>query len=644
MYFGLVLSFLIPFVLSLLFTPPAIRIARKIGAIDTPDQRKVHEKSIPRLGGLSIFVSILFSIGITYLLFPSFFGGLSLHLWQTRSIAICFAAIFLLGLWDDIKALNPGIKFGVQIAAAALIYFAGFKISVVTNPVSFGILNVQFISLPLTILWIVGITNAFNLIDGLDGLASGVGSIACIFIFAVSIMSGQQLVAILSLMIAGALIGFLPYNFRPARIFLGDSGSLFIGFLLSLLSLQSTAKLSTGFALLFPLLVLGLPITDTLVSMIRRFLGSFLAGQNGDKTKPLFKKIYGMFRPDSAHIHHRLLSLGLSHRNTVIILYAVSAIFGVGAFVLTKIENTEMLIVFALIGCFIFVLGIKKLRYHEIAIFNNGLLMPFYERWVMNRTSYLSLFDLGFIATAYCLSYFIIHKVNPGINLLLHFDRTLLLVLAVQLSIFWMAGTYREKIREMGLGGAMAVTRSVFFAVLATIFIIIFGTVLSLAISIQFLVLDFYFLLTFTLGFRIAYSAFVYWFNREKDSTQNILIYGVNENGSMILHKISNSSTSNVKVLGFLDDDTGIVGKYINGYPVLGSHWQIEKINRKKRIDAIYLCQDNIKSENYRRMQRTARQNGIEIKVLQIQLQDTRYQEVVDETKKVKRHVQSFTA
>ncbi len=303
-----------------------------------------------------------------------------------------------------------------------------------------------------------------------------------------------------------------------------------------------------------------------------------------------------------------------------------------------------MLFVFALIGCFIFILGIKKLRYHEIAIFNNGLLMPFYERWVMNRTSYLGMFDLGFIATAFCLSYFIIHKVNPDINFLLYFDRTLLLVLAVQSSIFWIAGTYREKIREMGLGGAMAVTRSVFFAILATIFIFIFGTVLPLAISAEFLVLDFYFLLTLTLGFRIAYSAFVYWFNREKDSTQNILIYGVNENGSMILHKISNSSTSNVKVLGFLDDDAEIVGKYINGYPVLGSHWQIEKINRKKQVDAIYLCEHNIKSENYRRMQVAAQQNGIEIKVLQIQLQNTSYQEFSDETRNVKRHVQSFTA
>jgi UDP-GlcNAc:undecaprenyl-phosphate GlcNAc-1-phosphate transferase len=142
--------------------------------------------------------------------------------------------------------------------------------------------------------------------------------------------------------------------------------------------MQSTAKLSTGFALLFPLLVLGLPITDTLVSMIRRFLGSFLPEQNGVKQRTLLKKLYGMFRPDSAHIHHRLISMGLGHRNSVITLYGVSAVFGMGALALTQIGSTEKLIAFTLIGCILFITGIRILRYREIAIFNNGLLIPFY--------------------------------------------------------------------------------------------------------------------------------------------------------------------------------------------------------------------------------------------------------------------------
>lgn len=623
MIVGFIISFLVPVALALLFTPWVIRFANTIGAMDAPGERKVHKEVTPRIGGLAIYLSIFLSAGIVYAFYPSFFAGIGENLLPVAVVIFSFTAIFALGFWDDLKPLSPGIKFGVQFVIASLVYYAGFKISVVTNPIGTGILNVELIEFPLTLLWIVGITNAFNLIDGLDGLSSGVATIACVSIFTVSALSGQIWIAVLALIFAGSLVGFLRYNFRPAQIFLGDSGSLVIGFSLALLSIQSATKISTGFALLFPLLVLGLPITDTLVSMIRRFLGTFLKNKkDGEESGSMLRKLHIMFRPDRSHIHHQLISLGLTHRNSVIVLYLVSAAFAIGAFSLTLIENVEKTIVISLIFILALFLGIKKLRYYEMAIFNNGLLMPLYERWIINRTTFLSLIDLSFIAIAYCLSYFLIYSLNPAIIDFVYFNQILVAVLCVQLSIFWLTGVYRETIRQMGIGNALAITASVFYSILATALLLLIVEALPLAFIIQFLILDFYFLLTLTLGVRISYRALSYWFNREKKEGENVLIYGANENGTMILHKINNTNNNNIKVLGFLDDNPEMEGKLINGYPILGGHWQLARAVRKAKVDSIYLCDQSIKPENFRRLKSRALQHDIKIKRLQVSLEN----------------------
>ncbi|MEX0721765.1 MAG: hypothetical protein WD059_13915 [Balneolaceae bacterium] len=621
MIIGFIISFLVPVALALVLTPFVIRFAHKIGALDAPGDRKVHKTVTPRLGGFAIFLSVVLSSVIIFLLFPSIFAGIGENIIAVSIVAFCFAAIFALGFYDDMKPLSAGLKFGVQFVIATLVYYAGFKISVITNPLGSGILNVELIEFPLTLLWIVGITNAFNLIDGLDGLSSGVATIACISIFTVSALSGQIWIAALALIFAGSLVGFLRYNFRPAQIFLGDSGSLIIGFSLALLSIQSATKISTGFALLFPILVLGLPITDTIISMIRRFLGSFLK-QNKEESNSLLRKLYSMFRPDSSHIHHQLISLGLSHRNSVIVLYAVSAAFALGAFSLTVIESVETTVVFGLLLCIGLFMGIKRLRYHEIEIFNNGLLMPLYERWIINRTTFLSLLDLSFIAIAYSLSYFLIYSINPVMIDFAYFEQILIAVLCVQLGTFWLTGIYRETIRQMGIGNALGITGSVFSAMLATALVLVIIEALPLASIIQFLILDFYFLLTLTLGVRIAYRALSYLFNREKKTGENVLIYGANDNGAMILHKINNTSKSNLKVLGFLDEDPNLEGKFINGYPILGGHWQLAKTLRKTNVDSIFICDQSIKPENFKRLREQAKLNDIKIKRLEVSLKN----------------------
>lgn len=614
-------AFLLPLFIAFLVTPWVIKLAHKVGAIDIPEERKIHNSIKPRLGGLAIFTSILFSCLALFFLFPDLFDGILAYKKESTIVTFCLISIFALGVWDDIRSLKPGIKFFIQFVIASLIYFVGFKISNVTNPIAGGMLNVEMLDFPLTLLWIVGITNAYNLIDGLDGLASGVAIIACFSIFTVSLLAGYIWIAVLALIIAGALTGFLRYNFNPAKIFLGDSGSLLIGFSLSILSIMSAAKITTSFSLLFPMLVLILPITDTVISMSRRFIASYLPEEPLDENQSFAHKIYSMFIPDRAHIHHQLISLGLTHRATVLLLYFVSAFFALSAILFSQIANIEKSIVIALfIGCVLY-FCIKKLRYHEIAILNNGLMMPIYERWILNRTIFLSLIDTAFIGISCGLSYKLIQSINPASVEMIRLEQIMMILLPVQLVVFWISGIYRENIRQLGIGNALRVTASVGYAVVASLFVLSFINP-HLLLSSQILIVDFYLLLTLILGIRMAYQVLRYLFERYKKTGENVLIYGANDDGTMILHKINNSPESTIRVTGFLDDNRELEGKFIYGYPILGGHWKLNKILHKYQIDSIFICKQTFKPENYKRLQRIAAINHVKLKRLNIWLEN----------------------
>jgi UDP-GlcNAc:undecaprenyl-phosphate GlcNAc-1-phosphate transferase len=591
-------------------------IAPKIGAMDAPGGRKVHKTPTPRLGGLAIALSILLSILLINIITPSLFDGIRENTAQNLWIGGCVLGLFLLGLWDDLHSLKPGLKFGVQFIIAGLMYYAGFSISSITNPIGGGILNVEFIDFPLTLLWIVGITNAFNLIDGLDGLATGIASIAGLTIFAVSALAGQVWTAALAIILVGALLGFLRYNFNPAKIFLGDSGSLVIGFTLSLLAIQSTTKISTGLAVLFPLIVLGLPITDTMVSMLRRFLGAYLLDRSNLRSGSLLHKLHSMFLPDKSHIHHQLLSLGFTHRNTVLVLYGISAFFAAGALALTQIDQFEQSVTIAILLVLMLYLGIKNLHYREISVFKNGMMMPVYERWILNRTTFLSLIDLAFIVLSFFLSLRLIHSINPSEPIFTNFNTVLIFTMIIQITTYWMFGLYRESIRQMGLGHALRVVSAVFYAVLITAIILLAFGYYPQRSGIAFFVVNFYFLITFTLGIRMAYRALIYWFNRENKAGKNMLIYGANDDGTMMLNKLTTSAQRQINVLGFLDDNPNLEGKRINGYPILGGHWKLA--NLPKQVDCILICEPKIKPEDFRRLMTQAKAKGIEVKQLQL--------------------------
>jgi len=308
----LVLCFSIAFFVSLASTPLVKVLACKIGAIDVPDgKRRVHKSPIPRLGGLAIF----FGFMVAVLAFAEIDS-------QTRGILIGALLIVAIGILDDIKQLKASIKLLIQIIAAVVVVCHGVQITAISVPsfiVGGGILPLKWLSIPITILWVVGVTNAVNLIDGLDGLAVGISSIATFSLFFIAILAGEPTVAVISAALAGGCLGFLPYNFNPAKIFMGDTGSTFLGFILSVICIQGLFKGYAIISFIIPFLILGLPIFDTSVAIIRRI---------HDK-----RPIMGA---DRGHLHHKLIDMGFSQKQTVAILYVIAMLLGLSAVVLIE--------------------------------------------------------------------------------------------------------------------------------------------------------------------------------------------------------------------------------------------------------------------------------------------------------------------
>jgi len=342
----LILLFCSALLLSAVLTRFVRDLAHAHGWLERPAlDRHVHTIPLPRIGGVAIFASFAIVIGSTILIQRSWHSAVNLPLAPVLKLLGPALIIFFLGLYDDLRGASPGLKFLVQAFAAALLYFGGYGVHHFDLVLSGRVLQ-SFIGLPLTILWVLLITNAFNLIDGLDGLAAGSALFSTILIFALTLFAPNAMVSMLSIALAGAILGFLRFNFHPASIFLGDSGSLFIGFIISALAIASSQKAPTIVAISIPLVSLGFPILDVILAVGRRFL----------RGKPLFLG-------DRDHIHHKLLKRGLSQREAVLLLYAVTAGFGFMSLILLH-KSTEIALILALTGTAVLV-GVQQLRYDE---------------------------------------------------------------------------------------------------------------------------------------------------------------------------------------------------------------------------------------------------------------------------------------
>ena len=337
-------------VVTFVATPLVRRFALRRGLVDRPGGRKVHETPIPRLGGVAIFLGVAVAVA------AQIYGELQLG-WggtlvsdgsvepRTIAVLIGMTLVFLVGLWDDLSNLTPGMKFAGQLVAAGVVVASGLRIEYIGNPLGGGLIDLGLISIPITLIYIVGFTNVINLIDGLDGLAAGVSAIAATSLLVLAAQGNRLDAAAMAAAVIGACIAFLRYNFNPASIFMGDSGALFLGFTLSVISLMGVMKSTAAIALAVPLLIIGVPIFDTATAIIRRLLHQ----------RPIQEA-------DKGHIHHRLLGRGFNQRQTVLIIYVWCIALALGGYAVRwsagPIKLVAFVALFAVTGFMTYWLGL----------------------------------------------------------------------------------------------------------------------------------------------------------------------------------------------------------------------------------------------------------------------------------------------
>lgn len=343
-------------VITLLLTPVVRYLSNRWGLVDKPDPRKVHRVPMSRLGGIAIYLGVMGALVVQYFGERYFGWGGSFVDGTTRGDVLAILGgmtlVFIVGLVDDLKNLSPGVKFlGQLVAAAVVVVGGGVKIEYIGNPAGGGLLALGMLSIPVTLIYIVGFTNIINLIDGLDGLAAGLSAIAGATLLVLAVQGNRFDAATLAAVLIGACVGFLRYNFHPASIFMGDSGALFLGFTLATISLLGVMKTTAAIALAVPLLIVGVPIFDTASAIVRRWRHGRPIGE-----------------ADRGHIHHRLLGRGFDQRQTVLIIYVWSIALAVGGYAVRYapglIKIVAMVLLFAVSGAMAYWLGLFEAVHH----------------------------------------------------------------------------------------------------------------------------------------------------------------------------------------------------------------------------------------------------------------------------------------
>lgn len=350
MWGDIAIAFMIAFLTAFMATPHTINLARRVGAVDTPkDARRINKITMPRLGGLAVIAG--FFLSVIYLLITMTIEN-TIDLEQDNYINKLIAFVIgtlIIGIVcfiDDAKGVPAIIKLIAQIASALVVAKSGIIIDTLEVPYIYMSDFWDIFNLIITVLWIVGITNAMNLIDGLDGLSTGISLISCLSLLIIFSLNGSPLISIVLITaLGGALCGFLPYNFNPAKTFIGDTGSNFLGYCLSIISILGIAKTYTAIVIVAPLLVLALPIFDTIWAIIRRIVHG--------------KNLKAVFQPDTGHLHHKMLKKGFTQKQAVLIMYGISAIFGMFAIILLD-SGIWKALSFAVIVIIIIACGYKE--------------------------------------------------------------------------------------------------------------------------------------------------------------------------------------------------------------------------------------------------------------------------------------------
>lgn len=435
---ALALPALLALITAAVLTPVVRRAAFRFGAVDVPDLRKIHDQPIARLGGVAVLAAILLATVVIQLT-PALEREV-LSVGVLAALAIGILPILVVSLIDDLKGVRAGPKFVSHIMGAGMAVALGIRLNPEVH--LFGTqFEIDWLAIPISIIWIAAVTNAFNLVDGLDGLSAGLALISAISLGAVSATVGKYEMAVTAFVVAGALAGFLPFNVHPASIFLGDTGSACVGFLLGCLALRGGSTLNAGMAVLVPLVVLGLPLAETVVSIARRTV-SKLDGVEGAR----------LFGADRRHFHHRLLDLGLDHRRAVLTLYGVGILLALCGFLSILLTYTyAALMLIALLGAAF--IGIHRLAYDEFALVRRSAGLRGYVRPALQSAAFVVFLDLMLVMAA-IYGAIVLKWDDWGLVHHGFLARDMFVIMSpVAVGVFWGLGMYRNSWNVTPLDG-----------------------------------------------------------------------------------------------------------------------------------------------------------------------------------------------
>ena len=597
---------LLSFLLCLAATPAVRFFALRKGWIAHPSEERWHKKPTALLGGIAIYFG--FS---TALFFLADFSSLSPHFFRTSEslnlpslgavIWIGMTFLFVLGLLDDFLHIKPQTKLVGQILAASLVAFLGFRLHWFTS------LTVDTM---VTMAWIVGITNAFNLLDNMDGLCAGIGLIVAAFL-SILFWEAFPQAALISLALAGCLAAFLVYNFNPASIFMGDCGSLPVGFILAVLSLyvSETQPQNALSNLAVPLMLLLVPIFDTTLVTFIRLLSGRKASTGGRD-----------------HASHRLVLMGFSEKRAVLSLYGIGVIAGLAALFVSRSDTLTSPAVIIPVVIAILLMGIylAQLRVYpekEFSLLRDQPYTPVLIELTYKRQIMQVLLDLGLVAFSYYLSYRLRFTSDVFPYYFKVFLNSLPAVIACKFVAFFTLGIYR------GFWGAMG-SSDIFVFVKASSL----GTILSVAVitfiyrfvdySKGIFVIDWLLTSTFLLGTRGSFRFFLETIKRKALMGEKALIYGAGRGGELLLRELLNNKNVNIQPIGFIDDDMRKIGKRLQGFPILGAFQDLETLVEKYGIGSLVISFNNRDPNQMQLLKKFCKENDLRLKQFLINVED----------------------
>jgi UDP-GlcNAc:undecaprenyl-phosphate GlcNAc-1-phosphate transferase len=601
--------YLIPFaggfLLSLALTPLVRKLALASGQVAVPRDTRWHKKQTALLGGAAIFASTL----AAWFLVPGFTNLDSLPLSYLPMI-LCASAIFLLGLADDIFSMDPQHKLAGQIVITSVLVFLG---------VSLDWTGSKTLNLVLSIIWIVGITNAFNLLDNMDGLSAGIAFIAGVFIFLTRFLNGgasqEGPVLLMTAAYLGSVLGFLVYNFNPASIFMGDAGSLFIGFVMACLTILAGTGKSTGGSIghvlsvmAIPILIVFIPILDTgFVSVMRKLFGRPISQGGKD------------------HSSHRMVAIGFSERRAVVVLYGFSAVSGVIALFMSRLSLGLALLLVVLyllfVAFFWIYLGRVKVYAEDSILTRKGpsVLTPVLVEVTYRRRLFEVLLDCVLISVALYAAYLLRFEGNPGPN----FDfflKSLPIMLACQIFAFYLLGVYRGVWESTGVRDLMDYVKAITAGTVMTMLILLF-LYRFYSFSRAVFVIYWGFMVILVSLSRLSFRILDEGFRLRSQRGEHTLIYGAGVGGQFALKEIENNHDLGLKLVGFVDDNPRLKGRKIRGYPIFGGQETLEAVIQKEGVKKIIVSFKDQGSEKVRDIKSLCLKIGTEVDVKRMRVE-----------------------